>query len=117
MGCGAGGASHAALRRSLLIEIKIRHRAVRKRRPATAVDVDSDDDPETIREQLRAARRVSPRGDEPRPQLTDSSEMPAALLKTTPPLRTAGDRPQAVRPRRRTHFRCRSGVLLLPGNV
>ena len=57
---------------------------------ATAVDVDSDDDPETIRQQLRAARRVSPRGDEPRPQLTDSSEMPAALLNTAPTLRTAG---------------------------
>ena len=51
-------------------------------RAATAVDVDSDDDPETIRQQLRAARRVVAEGDEPRPPLTDSSEMPAALLNT-----------------------------------
>ena len=29
---------------------------------ATAVDVDSDDDPETIRQQLRAARRVVAEG-------------------------------------------------------
>ena len=84
---------------------------------ATAVDVDSDDDPETIRQQLRAARRVVAEGDEPRPPLTDTSEMPAALLNTIRHCVLLGIGHTLCVTAAEPISVARSGVLLLSGDV
>ena len=60
---GALPAERVGNRHRLLLDDVLAYRDERRTRQyealaATAVDVDSDDDPETIRQQLREARRV-----------------------------------------------------------